>query len=203
MKPAACIPTLEFGEFPNWPVGDPRREHLRGCARCQAELASYREFVQPPDIPPGARVEDAARAMRSAFGAELRRSHRRRLRWPYVAAAAAAIVLIGLLGPWRAAEEDLGPLRAGEPAAASSLVGLDAAVTRADGGLEFRWQAVEGADHYRLHLFDVDLREIGRPTTTTLTQLQVPAPSVAPRAWQVEALRGGVRIASSELVALP
>jgi hypothetical protein len=106
------------------------------------------------------------------------------------------------LGPWRRSE-DLGPLRDGQPRTSEELLALGPAVRLPGGGLELRWTAVEGADRYLLHLFDAELRQIGQPVSTSATQLQVPPQGAEPRAWQIEARRAGVRIAVSELLALP
>jgi hypothetical protein len=208
MNTDRCIGTLELGEIEHWADSDPRRTHLRQCARCQAELASYREFVQPPDEPSQALPESAARALRAAFAAELRRTRDRSLRrpvvlrWPLLAASAvAAALLIGILGPWNE-PESLGPLRAGEPGTARARLELGVVVRSADGGIALRWSPVEGADSYRIRLFDAELNEIGAAVLTSDTSLQLPAESIVARAWQVDAVRAGVSIAASELVAI-
>ena len=40
------------------------RAHLDSCPRCRALLASCRAFLVPPDLPPGARVKEAAEGLR-------------------------------------------------------------------------------------------------------------------------------------------
>ena len=219
MKTDRCIDTLGFGDVERWADDDPRREHLRDCARCQAELASYQEFVQTPDRPAAAQTELAVQAMRAAFADELRRSHHHslrrppRLRWPLLAASAvAAVALIAFLGPWRETES-LGPLRTGEPVTVefpATVVTLGAVVRLPDGRLEFSWQAYPDADHYRLQVFDATLREVGSAITNGVTKVQIPRADLAnaaqpgaPLAWQVEALRQGARIAISPLAAFP
>jgi len=212
MNANSCIASGEWGDVESWPDGDPRRQHLSNCARCQAELMSYREFLQTGDRPAGARPQEAATVLRAAlrreWSAQRHAAPRRRgtpRRWQlWAVAAVAALVLVAVRVPWRNGES-LGPLRSGRTGQLSDAIELSA-VQWVGAELELAWSGVVDADRYTVSIFDPQLRQLGRIDAGAQTNLRLrldqldrqPNPA-EPLAWQVEAHRQGARIASSPL----
>ena len=62
MKPTECVRPEEWGSYETWTAEDPRRAHVEGCARCQAQHAAYREMLDDRTIPRGADPKEAAAA---------------------------------------------------------------------------------------------------------------------------------------------
>lgn len=212
MNANACISSREWGDVESWSERDPRRQHLNTCSRCQAELLSYREFVQVGDRPTGARPEEAATAMRAAlrseWTAQRHAATRRRgspRRWQlWTAAAVAALALLAVRIPWRSGES-LGPLRSGKTGQLSGAIELSA-VQWVGAEVELAWSGVVGADRYTVSIFDAQLRQLGRldagakpSLLLSLDQLERQPSPGEPLAWQVEAHRQGALVASSPL----
>lgn len=53
------------------PIDDPRRLHLEECPRCRSLLVSYQAFLDPPDEPEGAYLQDAHLRLRTALRREI------------------------------------------------------------------------------------------------------------------------------------
>jgi hypothetical protein len=78
-----------------------------------------------------------------------------------------------------------------------------------EGGVELRWDSLPGATGYRVVFFDSTLRELARLEPTGATRLRLRADSLPAGlarggvvGWQVEALAGNDRIASTSTRAL-
>lgn len=142
------------------------------------------------------------------------RRPRRPLRVPFWRPTlAAAAVVVGLLGIWRAVDTGWQGggervLRGESPAPAAAPI-LQPVSALPDGRWQLAWSAVEGADGYTVVLHAADLTEVARleaGTWTTLALARPPAasspPGRAPSLWRVVARRGGDTLASSALAAL-
>ena len=53
---------------------DERRAYIESCARCRAQLAELRMFLEPGSVP-GARVDEAEAALSAAFDRDWRAAH--------------------------------------------------------------------------------------------------------------------------------
>lgn len=193
--------------------------HLDACARCRALVASYQAFLDPPDLPTSAELEDVARRVRIPVAAgavpesqETPLGFLRRLMrvfeipWlrPAVAAGLVGLAVIVYLGvrPEGIFEPRSGVLR-GDVPATSATVRLLPMQAAADGGLILTWQAVPEADAYAVIFYRVDLSEIARReiaagTTLTLRPEELaPLRAGEPRYWQVVAQRSGAELMRS------
>ena len=160
--------------------------HLAACALCRGAVASVTRALGDPDLAPELRAA--------------RRAPRRRLyRIALPLAAAAALVLI-LAQPRPELDETLHrapTITAGATPVAVAPVGRVAAVT----GL--RWEAVSGADRYRVTLFQPDGRVLYETEVTgTVATLpdSVMLQAGRPYFWKVEALTGFDRWSASDLI---
>ena len=207
---------------------DPQRRHLAGCPRCQARLADHRDFMAgavpaPPrevaaamaaldaglraaiagEAGPPALAERRTRILRPAFAHPLARAA--------FAVAALFLLLVALDAlPERPQRREI-RLRAAQvrPAPGRRLV-LDAPRFLPDGALELAWQALPGADEYRLRLLAPDLALLAERAVGSATHLRLAAAELAElRAagailvWQVEAQADGDPLAISTPAAIP
>lgn len=233
MSGKECYPIEALANVDGWAADDPRRRHLADCPRCRARLAEYRSFVAAV-APPGADPDDADRQLtaflvRAAVGERAApaagpaaspavRAPAPRPRRPrpvpfWRPALAAAAVIVGVLGIWRAV--DTGRQGGGErvlrgesPALAAAPALGPVAVTP-DGRWRFSWSEVEGADAYTVVLHAADLTEVARFEAASQTALTLDRPTAdesppgrAPSLWRVVARRGGDTLASSALAPL-
>jgi len=233
MNGKECYPVEALADVDRWAADDPRRRHLADCPRCRARLAEYRSFVAAV-APSGADPDDADRRLTAflvraaadermaaaagpAASPEVQlpaRRPRRPLRVPFWRPAlAAAAVVVGLLGIWRAVDTGWQGggervLRGESPAPAAAPI-LQPVSALPDGRWQLAWSAVEGADSYTVVLHAADLTEVSRleaGTRTTLALARPPAasspPGRAPSLWRVVVRRGGDTLASSALAPL-
>ncbi len=227
-----CPPADLLPDIALLPLGgdaeDPQRRHLDGCPRCQARLADYRDFmaaampVPPREVAAAMAALDAGLRSANAGEASLPAPAERRGRILHpsfahplarvaFALAALFLLLVALDAlPERPQRREI-RLRAEQvpPAPGSGLV-LDAPRFLPDGALELSWQALPGADEYRLRLLAVDLALLAERGVGTATQLHLAATELAAlRAagailvWQVEARAGGDPLAISTPAAIP
>ncbi len=202
---------------------DPRREHLHSCSACRSLLASYRTYLDPVELPPAARKDEARDSMRRFIEEQIGgRAGNPKNREPFSLsrlldslrgpALVPALVLIAALAVvtilWSTRE-------AMRPERLSGIV-RDLPVDENAGGLmnpvaifsgdtiELGWRAVEGADSYRVEILSTDLtpeREI--EAGDELAARLEPSADGEARFWRVIALRNGDEIARSRLLALP
>jgi hypothetical protein len=211
-----CIPVEQLGALKQLPADDPRRRHAASCPRCSSLLFAYQEFI-------GAGVvEEANPTAADLHLARFIETHVEsappervsgaprpgRGRWfdftfMRVAVAAAAVVLVAVVfvrwQPW----ESKPIVYRGESAAQFTGLGAKAA---ADGVVDLRWDAVKGADAYRVTVLARDLSEITRlaPASGLAARFDArSSTSPAPYYWQVTALSEGAEILTSDPQRLP
>jgi hypothetical protein len=192
-----CIDIARLGEA----LDATDRAHLDTCARCQAELALFRE-IQRED---GSAEE--AEAARWIAGELQRRNNVVAFRpkpWNVLYAVAAVLVLVIGAGWWMQMREpsiDM-PLTPGTYRSAR----LELAAPRGDlaqAPNELRWNPVPDASHYRVRIVEVDATQVWSGDTTGTSVVLPPAviaqfvPGKSLR-WQVEAFRGEESLAVSE-----
>ncbi len=217
--PGALVALLDL------PADDDRRRAAAACPRCDALLRSLSAFLAGDETVPAAErtaaearlagvVADLARAGATALRAQpvrvadssraARRSSGRPRTWGWAAGLAAAaglaIVLVGTELPGERAPS--GRLRGGRAAPSAAITPVFTA--DAERGLLASWEAVAGAETYRLELFAADL-------DTLSVQDGLPGPSAAlgtgpgdgeggAALCRVRAFAGGRELAASALV---
>ncbi|HPF69831.1 MAG TPA: hypothetical protein PLQ13_04095 [Candidatus Krumholzibacteria bacterium] len=218
-----CRPIEDIAALAARPADDPQRIEAAACPRCDALMAAAAAFLAgDPDLPAG--ELDAANARLGAFvaggfGAERTtgggaggrssaargpdRQRPRRRTWGLAFATAMAAVLVVALMP-HGDPRPSGRLRGGEPHA-PTVVGLT--VTAGAGFIDLAWDAFEGADGYRVALFDAAFAPAAGARATDETHLRVatvdlPAGDAALYV-QVEALSGTEVLARSAPRLLP
>ena len=155
-------------------------EHLFECDRCRMEL-------------------EQAMAIRAAMQ-EPARASLLQWRFPSVASvAAAAAVIIVVLGLWQIRSRDHEVL---QPIRGTPLGGLAAGARVAGGSLNVTWQAIPTAHEYAVQLFTADGTPL-QSMRTSNSRASLPLgslPSGAPVYWRVQAIdENGVVISSSQL----
>lgn len=166
--------------------GDERREHIEGCARCRAQLAELRTFLEPGSVP-GARVEEAELALAAAFDREWRAEHATPTAAPRVAqparpsfwetlfapalrpawSMAAVVMVAGIM--WVALKPGDNATVRGDGAQVVETL----APVAADGSVTLEWKSVPGADRYEVTFLDDGLSDLGAPVTVGEPRLVV------------------------------
>jgi hypothetical protein len=200
---------------------DPRRLHLRECARCQALQRMYETFMTPAAHLPEPERRDAVERLQAAIasrppvatrGRELRRSSPLEwflARWSWmVPAAAAAVLCVVLVGRELRPGRDTVTLRSGPAGRTAADLHIDKLEIAADGGLNLSWPQIPGADAYEVRFFSADLKEVGRLGPFQGGELQVkPSDSVLASGEavlvRVVALRQGAPAAMSPVRPVP
>jgi hypothetical protein len=218
-----CIRPEDFGDIDALPVDHPIRVHLAGCARCQSRWQAYRSFLKDGESRPRSRSEADADAalgamIRTGFGppeTESESARRwipggwrsffssrpgRRLLILTPAAAALAVAIVMLATTHRA--ELPGPAFRGPES--SAAVKIESAQTLPDGRIRLTWNAMAGADAYRVRVLDTALNPVFETTVEAETSailhpsdLGAAARSGAGFVWRVTALREGEEIGVS------
>jgi hypothetical protein len=196
--------------------------HLDECPRCRALLASYQAFLKPPDLPPGARVKEAADRLRLPVMAGFEEDHGRtsaarrvapgrgRIRlgvpWLRPVWGLAAIVLVVILVRQVTQESNRNlpshVLRGDESAGPAAVVLLPPQVT-AEGEATLSWRAVPGAEAYTIVFYRSDMAVIGRRTVDRDTTASVPKREAGELLskgllfWQVRAMKSGAETGHS------
>ncbi|NOT33522.1 MAG: hypothetical protein HOP12_05045 [Candidatus Eisenbacteria bacterium] len=220
-----CVETEDLGLLESLPVDDPRRVHVAACARCQARLETYEEFLAERPLPVGADPAAARAHLRDVIHAQLspRAPHRERsttsrpawTRWlgmsqPVLATVAvlivaALIVLGGRLPVFRSEPEVL----RGVDGTSAGEVTLISARVAPNGTLTLDWRSVSGADEYRLRALDVGLVPVatlpaGSDTSASFDVTRARSDSLAgARYVVVVAFSSGREIADSRPIPLP
>jgi len=160
--------------------------HLAACAACRTSVASVARALADPDV---------AREVAAVRGVLRRRVYR--ILVPLAAAAALAVILARPLPDVDQTLHRAPTITAGAAPAAVAPVG------RVAGASALRWAAVEGADRYRVTLFDADgrvLYETELAGTTAAIPDSVSLVSGQRYLWKVEARTGFDRWSASELI---
>jgi len=222
--PDECYSPEILAELADAPLDDPRRAHLESCPRCRAQLAAYRKFMQPGELPAGAKLPDAEARLDTALSAEIFPAEagsevvtesaearapgglighwfsdpsRRLLSLAAVLVVAMGIVVLTDVGdsPRRAPV-----LREDSDPITDSFTAR--ATTLADGRLQISWSGVAGADGYQIGIFGTDLAEMTRFDAGTDVEMVLDLADLLAGEetviWQVIALRGGDEIARSD-----
>ncbi len=194
-----CIDIARLGED----LDAAGRAHLESCARCQAELALFREVGRNESTP----EEDRAAEW---IAGELRRRDNvvpfRSRSWRALYAVAAALILMLGAGYWMQLREPsldelvtvLGNYRS---ARLDVLAPIGGELAQAPN--EFRWTAVPNASRYHVQILEVDATSVWTADTAQ-THIALPPAVIAQFApgksllWEVRAFRGNEMLASSE-----
>ncbi|HET8774772.1 MAG TPA: hypothetical protein VFP80_13300 [Thermoanaerobaculia bacterium] len=192
-----CIDIARLGE----PLDASDRAHLDTCARCQTELALFREIGREEST---AEEADAARWIAD----ELRRRNNvvafRPKAWNAIYAVAAVLALVIGAGWWTQLREPSidGPLTTGVYRGARlELVAPRGDLAQAPN--ELRWNPVPEASRYRVRIVEVDGTQVWSGDTAG-TAAVLPPDAIAQflpgksLLWQVEAFRGAESLAVSE-----
>jgi hypothetical protein len=176
-------------------LADEQREvelHLARCAECRDELVAVTEILQPD----GSEWTD--RQSQTNLPA-------RKIPWRVLApvAAAAAAVILMVAGPWNPGGTDDAPQHRDTPAQ-SSLVPTPVAPLGTVSAVEqLVWRGVDGADRYRLTLYDSEGEVLWKATTPD-TVLDLPESVVLNAGsrylWRLEARVGWDMWEASELI---
>jgi hypothetical protein len=193
------------------PEGQPLRQHVAECPRCQSLWLLYQSFVKA-DSGGASNIEAARRALEAtirrqaaASPAPAPRVSRMNARsaWPAwlrpaMISAAAAVLTVIAVSIFRGGGSDEPVLRGAEDA----IWSLSAPQLFGD-SIVLQWGAMPDADAYEVQLFDDALNDVyrsGPVSATTVMVLREALPSVADGAtltWRVRALRMGDVIATS------
>jgi hypothetical protein len=163
--------------------------HLASCARCRAAVASVARALADPDV-----VREVA-ALEAAF-----RPRWRRFALPAAAAAAILFVFLGPLDVLRRERSDVHRAPTITNGSLPNALTPQGAVADVH---ELRWRPVEGADRYRVTVFDADGRVIYEVEPAAPVAPLPDSLVLAPGRrylWKVEARVGFDRWVSSDLV---
>ena len=207
-----CIPVEQLGTLKELREDDPKRRHAASCPRCSSLLFAFEEFTRASQRP-GARVAEAEADLGRYISTHIEAApaenvsgapRHGRGRWfdfsfmKMVTVAAAAVLLAVVVVRWQPWESKSIVYR-GEPSAQFS--GLAAARSQ-DGSIDMHWNAVQGADAYRVTVLGKDLSEITRLAPAAALSAHV-APGGDAYYWQVTALAEGAEILTSDPQRLP
>lgn len=178
--------------------------HLETCARCQAELAMFREFES------GDRSAEEAEATQWIAGELQRRlaednkvvPFRTKSLRPLYAAAAAILLVVGAAYFVQFREPSVDPLGTANVYRSARLEGLAPTGDIPSAPNELRWSRVDGASHYEIRILEIDATEVWR-TRTTEPHVVLPSAVVAQfkpgktLSWEVQAFRGNEILTAS------
>jgi len=163
--------------------------HLASCARCRAAVASVARALADPDVVREVGALDAAS-----------RPRWRRFALPAAAAAAILLVALGPLDLHRRERSDAHRAPTIANGSLPSALTPQGAVAEVS---ELRWIPVEGADRYRVTIFDADGRVVYEVEPVAATASLPDSLRLAPGQrylWKVEARVGFARWVASDLV---
>ena len=210
-----CLPLETLEKLADSTARDPKASrHLASCAHCQTELAMLKTFEEAtPSADEGAAVAWIAAQLERQQSAPAQKSTsprlsfwRNLLRTPYLAGAAAAIVVLALGislynsnsdHPHLGQPGNIGINRSGE------IKLLSPTTDQAAVPAEFRWEAVANAASYKIDLTDVLGKPLASATSTQPQLASTPEMKSAMHAgipvnWKVTAFdASGTKIAES------
>ena len=216
-----CLNDDEVLALVRRPAGDPALAHVESCPRCRSRLRAYAAF-QAAESDASPAETSAARVRLSQHIAHLAAGPRPEVRaprsfrlvdglralWapslrPVVVAATVVLVAGGGMLVLRVGGERSTTMRGN----ANSRGLFDVAEARAvGGGIELGWDAVPGAEGYRVRLLAPDLTELKTLTGTGEPRILIPTDSLplspdpsGRLAFRVTALRSGAPLASSRV----
>lgn len=195
-----CIDVSRFGA----PLSDAEQQHVRDCARCQSELAMFREFESDESTSDGQWIaEELRRRLQQNESETVVPFRPRTFRLAY-AVAAMLVVLIGV-GTWmQLREPSLDPaIDVPQGYRSARLEAIAPMGDLADTPKELRWSVVPNASRYRVRVMEVDQTVLWNGETTD-SHIALPPAVVAQFApgksllWDVTALHGNDILASSD-----
>jgi hypothetical protein len=163
--------------------------HLARCAECRDELVAVTEILQP---------EQTDRQIRTD-------RPDRKIPWRTLApvAAAAAAVILMVSRPWSPDSTDDAPQHRDTPAQVSTILIPVAPLGSVSNADQLIWHGVDGADRYRLTLYDSDGEVLWKATTPD-TVVDLPESVVLNAGsrylWRLEARVGWDMWEASELI---
>lgn len=223
MTTSRCIDEEKLASYAELPPDGPARSHLAECARCRARIAAFTAFHSPPDVPAGARPDDADSALAAMLDREIRArasnapahggslaSFLRALVRPSLRPAwAVAVVVVAILGVREAVRRGDEPIVLREEMDAPVAEVVTHAPSMAAGGaILLRWDPVASADRYVAVFYGEDLAELTRTDAVPEASCRLPDALAAdlrsgkPLFWRVLAFRGGDEIASARMATL-
>lgn len=198
-----CVPVERFAE----PLSAREQQHVDGCARCQSELALWREFEESsPAADEGAAVQWIVAELGRRRGGEGVAAARSPFAWltPGIRRWAAAVGAIAVItsGAYLISDREPAVRDLSNPAASYRTNRLDVRgpvgdLTSAPSALE--WVAPPDAVSYDIEVFEVDRTPLWR-TTSSISRVELP-PSVVRQLlpgkavlWEVRALNGASQV---------
>ena len=173
------------------------RTHLESCARCQTELALFRDVMSEESSPESQWIAEQLKQKNNvvAFRPKV---------WRALYAVAAVLVLIIGISTWMQMREPSIDLTAGPDAYRSGRLELVAPIGDvAQAPNELRWTRVSQATRYHVRIVEVDATPVWSSDTTQSLVVLPPdviaqfAPGKSLR-WTVQAFRGNEEVAVSE-----
>lgn len=211
-RTAECVEPEALDALLALAEGDPRRDHLRTCARCHALAESYALFLAPADaheshVDDADRAFDALRArlLAGEVSPALRRSTWRDWFAPALRPAWALAALTVLVGGALVVSR----LQAPAPnhvlrGTTDQAMTLAPPVALADGDVRLGWKGVPGADTYEVVFYSSTLDELDRAAAGAETSILLPAgriPAVYEKGeillYRIIASHGGDEVARS------
>jgi len=150
------------------PTGDPGREHLDHCPRCQARLTTYQEFLAGETDGDLEHEDEALARLGSRLDRDIFRDEPRvssdstpatfHWRSPTVrvslALAATLLFFFAIDGLWEMPGSETSELRSDPSDQQTADPFQTETLTLPDGGIELRWQPIAAADDYRIEILD-------------------------------------------------
>lgn len=177
-----CHPLEDLPQIMNLPEGDPRRQHLDRCPRCQTLARQFDAFMHPGPMPTAADLDGAGVELNQRLEAELdlsmspvtRRSPNHSF-WrlapgqgrPLLAMAAVLVICVGLL---TIRHQMVGTTPRGD-SEVTILRGPASLILAQIENNNLIWTLPEQADEATVVLYNASLQEIAKiaaPMTTTL-----------------------------------
>ena len=200
-----CLPLETLEKLADNAAADPQAaRHLASCAHCQTELSMLKSFEEAtPSAGEGAAVAWIAAQLQRQQSAPTQKSPAPRvsfwrnfLRAPYLAGAAAAIVVLALGISLYNSNPGSGGLKQppviGKNYRSAEIKLLGPVGEQAQAPVEFRWEAVAGAAKYQVELTDVLGKPLAAATSTqpqlaTTAAMKAAMRSAMPVNWKVTA----------------
>jgi len=210
-----CLPLETLEKLAGNANADPQAaQHLASCADCQTELSMLKSFEEAtPYADEGAAVAWIAAQLQRQQSAPAQKLPaprvsfwRNLLRAPYLAGAAAAVVVLALgisLYYSNSGSGGLKPMPIGKNYRSGEIKLLGPIGEQAQTPAEFRWEAVAGAVKYQIELSDVLGKPLAAATSippqlATTPEMRSAIRSGMPVNWKVTAFdAAGTKIAES------
>ncbi len=214
-----CHEVEDFGELVGLPADDCRLAHVRACPHCRGLMAAYESFAagipEKGDVVRenqlAAWLDDEINGSESNSEADSVAAigHRRRFMSPPMMATglatAAVLVLFLSFHEYRSTifQDTENATRGDELAVSATDLKLSVSLVP-DSGVRLSWNALLGADEYRVVVYTASLLEVARFEVMTDTSLVLSAEQTAgfssesdPLIWRVEITKRGEVVSKS------